>query len=293
MYDEKNLTLPPNIGYDMSLKAPNFRNMLESDRTGEWTIFYPRTYEAGLMRKYHGYLGCVSQVDYAVGELIDWLKDNQMEEDTIVIYGSDHGDFACEHGMIEKAPGISSDAITRVPFIWKWPGHFQRGSVVEEIVETIDLSQTLCNLIGLDLMETSDGKILTGLLKGNKEPIHTIGVTEFAWSKSVRKGQYRYIYYPKEMFPEEYPNGFGELYDLEQDPWEMNNLYFDDKYEHLVKEIKDDLLNWLITTTRPKTVQTKFTYKGKQVVMRNRKPINADGKLNPAAFKETSGSNYL
>jgi hypothetical protein len=73
----------------------------------------------------------------------------------------------------------------------------------------------------------------------------------------------------------------------------MNNLYFDDKYEHLVKEIKDDLLNWLITTTRPKTVQTKFTYKGKQVVMRNRKPINADGKLNPAAFKETSGSNYL
>jgi arylsulfatase A-like enzyme len=43
-------------------------------------------------------------------------------DDTLIVYTSDHGDFACEHGILEKAPGISSDAIGRVPMIWSWPG---------------------------------------------------------------------------------------------------------------------------------------------------------------------------
>jgi hypothetical protein len=57
------------------------------------------------------------------------------------------------------------------------------------------------------------------------------------------------------MFPAEYPDGFGELYDVDADPWEMKNLYFGPECAHLVKELRSDLLDWLVTTSHPRTTQ--------------------------------------
>jgi len=294
MYKEEELVLPPNAEYDMSLKAPHLRRVVEHFRTGQWTLFEPRTFEAGRLRKLHGYLGNVSQMDHAVGELLTWLKEHGLEEDTIVIYASDHGEYACEHGIMEKAPGICSDAVTRIPFIWRWPGHFSAGHVVEEIVETVDLANTLCSLVGLEPLETSDGKDISHLLKGGKGAVHKIGVTEFAWSKSVRKGKYRLVYYPPDMFPEDYPDGnFGELYDLENDPWEMNNLYFDPGYQDIVQELKADLLERLITTTRPTTVLGDRIYTTPQSITRFGNSVNRDKKINPSRLYHLQTINYL
>jgi len=299
MYDEAELTLPPNVDYDMDAagKAPHLKATADMAREGEWTVFEPRTFEAGRLRKLHGYLGCVTQCDHAVGQMLEWLRENGLEEDTIVVYTTDHGDYACEHDIMEKAPGICSDAITRIPHIWRWPGHFETGHVADEIVETVDVSTTLCALAGLDPMQTSDGKDITHLLGGGSGELHDIGVTEFAWSKSVRKGKYRLVYYPPEMFPEEYPDGFGELYDLEADPWEMRNLFFDPDCAAVVRELQGDLLAWLITTTRPTTAlgldvapgdRTVQGYGGKfhdaasdQVITRYKASVNADGKFHP------------
>lgn len=294
MYDESKLTLPPNVDYDMTLKPPNLRRLAEQNRTGEWTLFAPRAHEAGRLRKLHGYLGCVSQVDHAVGELLAWLRENGLEENTIVIYTSDHGDYACEHDIMEKAPGIGSDAITRIPYIWCWPGHFQAGHVATEIVESVDLPTTLCALAGLDPLQTGDGKDLSHLLRGERGEVHKIGVTEFAWSKSVRKGRYRYVYYAPEMFSEDYPDGnFGELYDLESDPWEMRNLYFQPEYAPVIQEMKNDLLGWLITTTRPVTTLFAGAQTGEQSVRRYNCIVNRDGKFHPDRFRESQQKQYL
>ncbi|MFC1462084.1 sulfatase [Verrucomicrobiota bacterium] len=191
MYDEEHLTLPPNAEYDMKHKAPHLKRAAENWWKGDWTVFEPKTFEAGRLRKLHGYLGNVSHVDNTVGQLLDFLKESGLEEDTIVVYSSDHGDYACEHGQMEKAPGICADAITRIPYIWRWPAKFAQGHVAEEIVETVDLANTLCNLVDIPVMETSDGKDITHLLEGKSGGVRDIGVTEFAWSKSVRKGRYR------------------------------------------------------------------------------------------------------
>lgn len=294
MYDERKLTLPPNIEYDMSLKAPHLRRMVQHFETGSWTLFEPRTYEAGALRKLHGYLGCVSMVDHAVGELLAWLREKGLEEETIVIYTSDHGDYACEHGIMEKAPGICADAITRIPYIWRWPGHFPAGHVCSEIVEAVDLPTTLCALAGLDPLETSDGQDISHLLRGGAGAVHKVGVTEFVWSKSVRKGRYRYVYYAPEMFPEEYPQGgFGELYDLENDPWEMQNLYFKPEYAAVVQELKGDLLDWLITTTRPATVLGVPNFDGEQAITRFYCSVNHDGKFHPNRLRSVRTRNYL
>ena len=113
----------------------------------------------------------------------------------------------------------------------------------------------------------------------------------------MRKGKYRLVYYPPDMFLEEYPGGFGELYDLEADPWEMQNLYFDPEYALVVQELQGDLLAWLITTTRPATALGLDVPRGDQavkgfsgvfndaesdqIITRYHCSVNADGKFHP------------
>lgn len=293
MYDENKLTLPPNADYDLKGKAPHFQQMAKYWGKGEWALFDPKTYEAARLRKLRGYLGCVSHVDHAVGILMKWLDDNNITEDTIIVYSADHGDYACEHGIMEKAPGICADAITRIPYIWAWKGKIKKGHIAGEIAETVDMAPTLCRLAGIENMETADGKDLSNILSGGKGEVHEIGVTEFAWSKSVRKGKYRLVYYPKEMFQEEYPDGFGELYDLEADPWEMENIYFEKKNQDIVESLKNDLLNWMITTTRPKTVHGVKQGKSNQRKKRYGHSINADSKIHPDRIKDCETKNYL
>ena len=292
LYEESKLRLPPNADYDMKDKAPHLRRGAEGWRTRDWQLFDPKTFEAGRLRKLHGYLGSVSHVDHAVGELMSWLNTYGLEQDTIVVYSSDHGDYACEHGQMEKAPGICSDAITRIPFLWRWPDPFKAGHVATELVETVDLANTLCSLANLEPMETADGKDISHLLRGDTGEVRKVAVTEFAWSKSVRKGRFRLVYYPREMFAEEHPNGFGELYDLESDPWEMKNLFFDPAYADTVREMKDELTDWLISTTRPKTILPAAKSDTKQTFTRYNNAVNADGRIHPDRIRACAHRNY-
>ncbi|MDE2775293.1 MAG: sulfatase-like hydrolase/transferase [Chloroflexota bacterium] len=301
LYDGKALSLPPNADYDLASanKAPHMIASARRWREGAWPLFEPKTFEAGRLRKLRGYLGAVSQVDAAVGSLLDFLRKTGQAENTIVVYTSDHGDYATEHGIMEKAPGICSDAITRVPLIWRAPGRVEAGGAVDDIVELVDIPNTLCALAGIDLMETSDGRDISGLLAGVGQREDRIGLTEFAWSKSIRKGQYRLVHYPRAFFPDEYPDGFGELYDLGADPWEMRNQYFDSDYQHIVSELRGELLERLITTTRPRTVSGVNSARfdtpevNPQRAQRYQTVVNLDGKINPALLHSAANKNYL
>ncbi|MHB9023536.1 MAG: sulfatase family protein [Armatimonadota bacterium] len=256
LYDHEGIWLPPNADADLTLKAPHLRQARRWYDDPAGMLFEPKTYEALRRRKQHGYLGCISQVDFAVGELLDFLQAQGLAENTIVIYTSDHGDFASEFGLLEKAPGICADAICRIPSIWRWPGHFSAGHASTQLMETVDLAPTLCALCGLDPMLTADGEDITPLLHGEDTPVHAIGVTEHPWSKAVLKDGWRLVYYPRGFFAGEpdCPEDFGELYNLADDPWEMRNLYFDPAYQDKVMELQRALLDWTITTTRVKTI---------------------------------------
>lgn len=293
LYDESTLTLPPNADYDMSKKAPHLRATAQWWRTGPWQLFEPRTFEAGRLRKLHGYLGSVSHVDHAVGELIAWLDQNGLSKDTIVVYSSDHGDYACEHGIMEKAPGICSDAITRIPMIWRCLGRFKSGHMANELVETVDFVNTVSALTGLDAMQTADGKDLSHLLRGESGEVHRIAVTEFAWSKSVRKGKYRLVHYPREMFINEYPDGFGELYDLDADPWEMTNLFFDPRRANIVSNLQKEFTDWLIMTTRPTTIHPPVSEPSLQATLRYYNAVNADARIHPDRIRDAKHRNYI
>ena len=296
LYDESKLTLPPNVEHAMKDHAPHAVRTAERFRRTDWTLFEPKTVEAGRRRKLHGYLGNITHVDFAVGELLEALRAAGIERDTIVVYSSDHGDYACEQGLMEKAPGICHDAITRIPFLWRWPERLKAGHCAPEIVESVDLVPTLCALAGLEPLATADGRDLSNLLRGGSGEAHRIGVTEFPWSKSVRKGRYRLVWYPPEMFAAEYPDGFGELYDLERDPWEMENLYFKPEFAAVTRDLREELLNWLVTTSRPRTALGVKPTHPAQATEQYKCWAYADGKLAAEDVRKAVGEgrrNYI
>ena len=295
LYDEENIWLPPNADYDMSLKSPHLRAMRAwwENHPDQWTLFEPRTYEAGRKRKQRGYLGCISQVDRCVGDMLDFLDSTGLRENTIIVYTADHGDYACEHGIIEKAPGICGDAICRVPSIWSWRGRFAEGHVCSQHIQNVDLAPTLVSLLGQEPMYTCDGEDMTPLLQGKNSTLHEFEVTEHPWSKSILKGDWRLVYYPQRMFADEMQGQvFGELYDLAKDPWEMENLYFRSEHRDRVRELERDLLDWLVTTTRIRTVLPHVAPRDRSGGEYDTR-LEADGKISWRDVAGVRTKNYL
>ena len=104
-------------------------------------------------------------------------------------------------------------------------------------------------------METVDGRDITPLLQGVAMTPLPIAVTEFPWSKSVRKGKYRLVYYARaSCSPTSTPRDSANSTTSKPDPWEMTNLFFDPAYQDTVREMTNDLLDWLIVTARPTTI---------------------------------------
>ena len=182
LYDGVELELPPSADEDLSAKPPHQQRMIARHHDYDW-VFEPRTYQAGRLRKLQGYYGCISQVDHMVGLALQRLEQMGRAENTIVVYCSDHGDFALEHGFLEKAPGISYDAITRVPFIWSWPaGGIAEHLTVGELVESVDVFPTICALAGVDTPDTVDGHDLVPLLRGGGRRRSRAGVRHHGMS---------------------------------------------------------------------------------------------------------------
>lgn len=253
MYSEDGVHLPPSADDPMLDKPPHqVRTRREKGPEGDW-YFEPRTYEAGRLRVLRGYLALISQIDNAIGRLLAFLKDRGLDGDTLVIYTSDHGDFAGEHGIIEKAPGVSYDAITRVPWIWAWPGRLEEGVVCSELVESVDLFPTASSLAGLPGLTSWDGLDLSPILRGERAPSREAVFTECPWSKTIRTKDWKLVYYPRPFFPE-LDHDMGELYHVSVDPWETTNLYFHPDHGGRVESLRRKLLDWLVTSQRVNTV---------------------------------------
>ncbi len=245
MYPE-DLALPTTLHQDASQRPPHFQAMVERGRRWEGLI-EPKGAEEVRRRVWRAYLACITQVDYALGQLLDHLDRAGLAGNTIVIYGSDHGAYSGTHGVPEKAPGICSESVCRVPYLWRVPGVTKAGHVSRQLVENVDLAPTITALCGLPAMDTVDGKDLTGLLRGSDKPVHTVAVTENVWSKSIRWGDWRLVHYQPEMFG---GTEYGELYQIREDPDEARNLFGDPACKEVVAEGRKRLLEWLIGSTR-------------------------------------------
>lgn len=238
MYDPKEIFLPPTADTD---------NEIFQDRRKDNGDKKIRNYLAK-------YLGLVSQVDYGIGLIIDELEKSSQLDNTIIVYSADHGDFAGEHSGFEKCGGISTRAITRIPLIVRCPGG-KCGMVSEQIVESVDLFPSLCELAGLEIPNTVQGRSMIPVLENPENPIRDCALTENPYRKAVATKKWRYV---ANINGED-----DELYDQENDPWELNNLIHSPEHKDIILSMSRLLLERLVKARKPVNTLNGFWHKHK------------------------------
>ncbi|MEM7112908.1 MAG: sulfatase-like hydrolase/transferase [Chloroflexota bacterium] len=184
----------------------------------------------------------IEMIDDGVGDLLAALQAHGLDDNTIILFTSDHGDYLCDHGLLHKGPAPYRQ-ITEVPLLVRGPG-IKNEQTVSSLTSHIDLAPTLLELAGIEHDAAQfDGLSLVSLLAGGETAVrdHTFGeyhptVHTDLYNQTVYKGQWRYTIYP-------YLPNWGELFDLENDPTERVNLYFDDAYATIREELSNLLAN--------------------------------------------------
>ncbi len=184
------------------------------------------------------YLGMVKCIDDNVGALMNFLKTNGLEDNTIVVFTSDHGDMLYEHGKIDK--GLPHKTSAGVPFIVKYPQKIKAGKVVETAYSHIDFAPTMLSLMGIDHNQKYDGNNFSEVLTDSRRKVNDVNTTTFishpfrTWM-AVISSQYKLVL-GNEYFSVPW------LFDMVNDPGETVNVFNNAKYN----DVKKDLLNKLL-----------------------------------------------
>ncbi len=183
------------------------------------------------------YLSTIQSVDDGVGAVLDYLKDNGLEKNTIVVYTSDQGFYLGEHGWFDKR--YMYDESLRTPLLMKYPKEIKPGTIVDKLVQNLDYAPTFLDYAGVDIPSDIQGESFRHLASGKvtewRDAIY-YSYYEFPGEHhvkrhyGVRTDRYKLIHFY-------YDIDEWELYDLEVDPMEMNNLYANESYD----EIKQSL----------------------------------------------------
>ena len=186
------------------------------------------------------YYAMIKLIDDQVGRILAALDSSEQRDDTVIIFTSDHGETLGDHGLILKGCRFY-EGLVRVPLIWSWRGTFAAGLRSQALVELTDITPTLLEICGLDLPNYMTGKSLLPILTGNQagdshrdfvrcEFIDALDLPDASVATMYFDGRYKLILY--------HNHGLGELYDLEADPGEFEDLW--DSAAHV--ELKTELL---------------------------------------------------
>ena len=187
------------------------------------------------------YLRCVDSVDENLGRLLDYLDKNDLIENTVVVYSSDQGWYLGEHGWFDKR--WMYEESLRTPLLVRWPGVVSPGSHNHDITSNLDFAETFLQIAGVDVPSDMQGQSLIALFKNNPpndwRKSFYYHYYEFPGSHSVarhfgvRTNRYKLIHF--------YQNHEWELFDLKEDPQELNSLHGQSKYASIQKELEAEL----------------------------------------------------
>ena len=185
------------------------------------------------------YYAMIKLIDDQLGRILDELESSGQRDNTIIIFTSDHGETLGDHGLILKGCRFY-EGLTRVPLILSWRGAFEQGLVSPALVELSDVAPTLLDVCGLAVPEYMTGKSLLPILSGAASPdkhrdfvrceyIDALDLPAASAATMFFDGRYKFIRY--------HNHNLGELYDLQADPDEHNDLW--DSQAH--QAVKADL----------------------------------------------------
>ncbi len=181
------------------------------------------------------YLAVIQSVDDQVGRLMDYLKANGLDKNTLIVYTSDNGFFLGEHGWFDKR--FMYEESFRIPLVMKLPGVIKPGTVSEALVENLDFAPTFLKLAGVAVPDSMQGISVLSDQPRKSVYYHYYeypGVHAVKRHYGVRTDRYKLIHYYNDI--DEW-----ELFDLEKDPMEMNNVYGDASYSQMREELHAEL----------------------------------------------------
>lgn len=255
VYEQLGLQEPTTWGLEMSAK--NLDRMTPEQRAAWEQVYgpinadfaarYPSMTQEELMRwRYQrymqDYLGTIAAVDEGVGRVLDYLDQNGLAENTIVVYTSDQGFYLGEHGWFDKR--FIYDESFKTPLLVRWPARIKPGSRSAKMVQNLDFAQTFLDAAGVTPPADMQGESLVSLLTGDTTN----------WSRQAV--YYHYYEYPSVHMVKRhygivtedfklahfyYDVDEWELYDRKKDPREMRNVYNDPAYADVVARMHQAL----------------------------------------------------
>lgn len=241
-YKDKPLPTPPS----MADTAENYTGKpmwLKNQRNSWHGVDFAYHEDTDIAEHYRLYCEALLSVDDSIARVRQWLKDNNLADNTLVMYMGDNGFQWGEHGLIDKRTAY--EASIRVPLVGVCPKHWTAGTTVDQVVANIDIGPTILAAAGLKSPDHMDGRSFLELA-ADPNP-------EKSWRQHLL-----YEYYWEYNFPQT-PTTFAlraerykfiqyhgiwdldELYDLQSDPHELNNLIFQDEHQPRIRAMRAEL----------------------------------------------------
>lgn len=185
------------------------------------------------------YFGMISLIDHNVGRLLDTIDAEGIAENTLVVFTSDHGDLLGDHGLYKKGPTFY-EGLLNVGAIFRGPG-VPAGGTIQDPVSTLDMAATFYDFANVEKPEEIQSQSLRPLIDGQRNASRDAAYNEWHLFEN-RCGvplDLRIIRTKTHKCAFELKSGAGELYDLVNDPLEMDNLYSDASVRPVQKELED------------------------------------------------------
>lgn len=213
--------------------------------------------------KIRDYYAEIELIDDQVGRLMDYLEETGQRENTVFIFTSDHGEMSGDHGLYWKG-GYFYEGLVHVPLIISCPGTILCGGVSSALVELVDLAPTIMELAGYEVPDFMQGKSLAGLLTGeldlqfHKKSVYCeyyncmMGCHEDIYGTMYYDGHYKIINYAGKEW--------GELYDLQNDPNEFENLWNQADIAALKADLLKKSYDQVVLNNLDYSMDKKFEY---------------------------------
>jgi arylsulfatase A-like enzyme len=229
MYDPDRINLPKNFMPEHPFDNGELRIR------DEMLAAFPRTPEE-IRKHIAAYYAMITHADAQIGRVLETLKDTGKDESTIIVFAGDNGLALGQHGLMGKQSVYEHSV--HIPLIMSGPG-IPEGERRDAFCYLLDIYPTLCDLIGLPVPDSVEGKSLVPAMQNASNRIreHLL----FAYTKlhrGVRDEKYKLIEYVVEG------KRTTQLFDLQADPFELNNLAGDPSYSKILERLRKELIRW-------------------------------------------------
>ena len=230
MYNPDDISLPENFQ-----EMPSFSYGWNTGGRDETTEAYPRRPEK-IKKHIADYYAMISHIDWQVGNIINALKKKGILEDTIIVFCGDNGLAVGQHGLMGKQ-NIYEHGV-KIPLIMAGPG-IPKNERRDQFVYLLDVYPTLCDLCGVKIPKTVDGQSFAKVFADPEAEARTDMYYAFqARIRAVRSGRYKLIEYRSEQLK------LTQLFDIEADPWEKNNMYQCAGYEQITEDLRKKMFKF-------------------------------------------------